>query len=424
MNRVADLSVHVEPLDPEVPILDVGDLFLQPQYDGFLSLPVVKDGEVIGNISRYHVQKILMGRYGRELKGKRPVSEFMNASPLQVQVEHSVEEASRYVAHNISYPIVEDFILTEGGRYHGVGSVIDLLHAIESRLTVQNDSLAQSLRRLRESQSQLVQSEKMASLGQMVAGVAHEINTPLGYVKNNVELAQMVIEQMRVMQTAYDDLLAAMQSPQTDETSLQQCFAKVMQVRTESVDFSTDEMKTLFTDTLYGLDQIGELVTNLRNFSRLDRVPVDDVNINDCVESTLKIAHNLLKNKVEVIRKLSDVPPVSCAPSQINQVILNLLTNAAQAIEDRGRIIVSTSFVDDYVHIVVKDTGKGIAQEHLNRIFDPFFTTKQVGKGTGLGLSISQKIVQDHAGLIRVKSKPGVGTAFCVSLPVRRIQQP
>ena len=418
MERVADLSVDVEPLDPEMPILEVGDLFLQARYDGFLSLPVVRDGEALGVISRYGVQKVLMGRYGRELQGHRPISLFMNQSPLLVPVEHSVEEASRYITRNISFPIVEDFVLTEDGRYHGIGSVIGLLRAIESRLTTRNASLAQSLQRLRESQSQLVQSEKMASLGQMVAGVAHEINTPLGYVQNNVELARAAIDRMTAMQEVFDSLLVMLQSPQADDESLQQQFAEAMRLREESGGYARDDMDALFADTLYGLGQIGELVTNLRNFSRLDRAAVGDVDINQCVESTLMIAHNLLKHKVEVIRDLGTLPKVSCAPSQINQVLLNLVTNAAQAIDGRGRIRISTVHHGDFVHIVVKDDGKGIESAHLSRIFDPFFTTKAVGEGTGLGLSISYRIVRDHGGHIRVKSQPGKGTAFCVSLPV------
>ncbi len=157
---------------------------------------------------------------------------------------------------------------------------------------------------------------------------------------------------------------------------------------------------------------------NLRNFSRLDRSAVVNVDINQCVESTLLIAHNLLKHKVEVIRDLGELPPVTCAPSQINQVLLNLVSNAAQAIEEHGRIRISTVCHGGFVHVLVKDDGKGIRAENLERIFDPFFTTKPVGEGTGLGLSISYKIVRDHGGHIRVKSKPGKGTAFCVSLPV------
>lgn len=419
MEHVAELSVKVEPLDPEVSIMEVGDLFLEPRYDGFLSLPVVRDSQPIGVISRYGVQKVLMGRYGRELQGAKPVVAFMNDAPLVVPLEHSVEQASRHITRNIRFPIVEDFIVTREGEYHGVGSVIDLLRGLEDRLMARNDSLAQSLNRLQESQAQLVQSEKMASLGQMVAGLAHEINTPLGYVRNNVELARSAFGQLSEMQAVFDSLVVLLQSPQADDAALQQAFTRAMAVREQAAaGFAPEDMEALFADTMYGLEQISDLVINLRNFSRLDRSAVVNVDINQCVESTLLIAHNLLKHKVEVIRDLGELPPVTCAPSQINQVLLNLVSNAAQAIEDRGRIRISTVCHGGFVHVLVKDDGKGIRAENLERIFDPFFTTKPVGEGTGLGLSISYKIVRDHGGHIRVKSQPGKGTAFCVSLPV------
>ncbi len=419
MENIAELSVAVEPLSPDITIMDVGDMFLERTYDRFLSLPVVRDGQPVGIISRYNVQKILMGRYGRELQGAKSVERFMNAAPLMVAVDRPVEEASRHITRNIAFPITEDFIITDGGDYHGVGFVINLLRGLEDRLVVKNQSLEQSFTKLKASQSQLVQSEKMASLGQMVAGVAHEINTPLGYVQNNLEMAHAAYDQLARLNEEYEQLMTMLQSPEVEETAMQMQFAEVEEMRADFANaFPRDEMQGLFSDTLYGLGQISEIVSNLKNFSRLDQAVVSNIDLNQCVESTLVIANNLIKNKVEVIRDFGVLPKVSCAPSQINQVLLNLVSNAVHAIEGRGRIMISTVSDGQYVHIIVKDNGKGIAAEHLSKIFDPFFTTKPVGEGTGLGLSITFKIIRDHQGYIRVKSRVGKGTAFCVSLPI------
>lgn len=419
MENIAELSIAVEPLTPDITIQDVGDMFLEATYDRFLSLPVVRDGQPVGVISRYKVQRVLMGRYGRELQGAKSIERFMNLSPLLVAVDKPVEEASRHITRNIAFPITEDFIITDGGNYHGVGFVINLLRGLEDRLITKNQSLAQSFTQLQASQSQLVQSEKMAALGQMVAGVAHEINTPLGYVQNNVEMAHAAYDQLAVLNEEYEQLMTMLQSPEVDEMAMQAQFAKIQYLRAEFAQaVPREDMQGLFSDTLYGLGQIAEIVSNLKNFSRLDQAVVSNVDINQCVESTLVIANNLIKHKVEVIRDLGVLPKVSCAPSQINQVLLNLVTNAVHAIEGRGRIMISTLSDGQYVHIIIKDSGKGISEQNLGKIFDPFFTTKPVGEGTGLGLSITFKIIRDHQGYIRVKSQVGKGTAFCVSLPV------
>lgn len=419
MADLTSLSVALEPLGPEHRVAEVGDLFLDEAFDRFLSLPVVEGGKVLGAISRNQVQRILSLRFGRDLHGNKPIADFMNPSPLVVPVDHPVEQASAYITSHISFPITEDFILTKGGRYQGVGSVIDLLRGMEAQLMHQNQSLAQAYAELQASQAQLVQSEKMASLGQMVAGVAHELNTPLGYVKNNIELAREAYQRLAALEQAYDGLIATLQSPAPDESAIESQFGALQEMRQELEAFPSEEMENLFEDSFFGLQQMGEIVTNLKNFSRLDQAAEDDIDLNACIDSALSIARNVTKHKAEVVRRFGSLPRVRCSPSQINQVVLNLVTNAAHAIEGKGRIEISTSADADFAHIVVKDNGKGIPQANLQKIFDPFFTTKKVGEGTGLGLSISFKIVQAHQGRIRVKSEVGRGTAFCVSLPVK-----
>jgi signal transduction histidine kinase len=421
MNNLSELCVSVEPLQLHHKVLDVGDIFVDARYNRFLSLPVVEDGRPVGTISRNQVQQVFMSRFGRELQGKKPVSEFMNPAPLVVRIDQSMAEASQYVTSNIVFPITEDFIVTDGTGYLGMGSVIDLIRGLERQLVGQNQALAEAYDKLKDSQAQLVQSEKMASLGQMVAGVAHEINTPLGYVKNNMELVRDAYGQWGELGDAYDAMFGVMQSPDASEAEVADHFARLQRLRESFADvYPRESMASLFSDSLYGLQQISEIVVNLKNFSRLDHAAVDDVDINECVLSALTIGKNVIKHRAEVVREFGVLPKVSCSPSQINQVFLNLLTNAAQAIEGYGKILIKTLSDEQWVHVVVRDTGKGIPPEHLAKIYDPFFTTKPIGEGTGLGLSIVFGIINDHGGRIQVKSEVGQGTAFCVSLPIKQ----
>lgn len=422
--EIATLLTRVPAISPGTRISDVADLFLNDTYARLLSLPVVDKGVPVGSISRYQMINIFLMRFGREIYGAKPVSQVMNAQPLLVPIEQPLDAAAQHVARNIGTPITEDFIITENGRYLGVGIVLDLLRAMEQRVAASTASLAEAYGQLKASQAQLVQSEKMASLGQMVAGVAHEINTPLGYVRNNVEMMQGVFGQLREVLADHDRLLDLMAAESPDEDAIHQQLVKASSASAELRDSGTlDDTEALFKDTLFGADQIKELVVNLRNFSRLDQAKVAEVNLNESLDQTLVIARNVLKNKVEILRRYGEIPAVACSPSQINQVFLNLITNAAQAIEhDDGRLLLKTESDGEYVHVSVQDNGRGIPQEHLQKIFDPFFTTKPVGQGTGLGLSICYQIVQAHGGKLRVASIPGKGSRFVVSLPLAAAQ--
>jgi two-component system NtrC family sensor kinase len=422
MKDISELCVSVEPLQPHYRVVDVGDIFLDQNYNRFLSLPVVRDGRPVGTISRTRVQQVFMSRFGRELQGNKSIEEIMNPTPLVVALGQSMEEASQYVTRNITFPVTEDFIVTDGDGYHGMGSVIDLIRGLEGQLVSQNQSLAQAYVKLKASQAQLVQSEKMASLGQMVAGVAHEINTPLGYVQNNMEIARDAYGKMAALNGAYDALYGMLESSDASEAAVNEHFSRLQHMREEFAEvYPRDSMDSLFSDSLYGLQQISEIVVNLKNFSRLDQAAVDNIDLNECVISALTIGKNVIKHKAEVVRDFGVLPKVSCSPSQINQVLLNLVTNAAQAIEGYGRIMIKTMADEQYVHVVVRDNGKGIPPENLARIYDPFYTTKPIGEGTGLGLSIVFGIIKDHGGQIQVKSEVGMGTAFCISLPIKRV---
>lgn len=362
------------------------------------------------------MQGIFLTRYGRELLGRKPVTAVMNRQPLVVDLDSDMETASHYITTHVRFPITEDFIFARDGAYIGIGHVVDLLRVMQGRLRRRNVEVARAYARLKSSQAQLVQSEKMASLGQMVAGVAHEINTPLGYVKNNIGLVRESFDRLHGRLSAYEALIDALAKGNADESDIEARLAGVASMRAEESDVPED-VASLFDDTLYGVEQIAEIVLNLRDFSRLDHAPVDHIDLNKSLDSVLLIARNILKHKAEIHKRYADIPPVSCSPSQINQVFLNLLTNAAQAIDSRGRILVKTEADARFVHVTVQDTGRGIDPEQLAKIFDPFYTTKPVGQGTGLGLTIAYQIVERHGGKIRVASRAGEGSKFCVSLP-------
>jgi signal transduction histidine kinase len=265
--------------------------------------------------------------------------------------------------------------------------------------------------KLEEAQNQLLQSEKMASIGQLAAGVAHEINNPIGYVYSNLGALEKYLKDMFSVVAAYEQL-------ENDPGAL----ASVRQLKQQvDLDFLKEDVSALMHESREGITRVKKIVQDLKDFSHVDAT--DEWTLADLhagLDSTLNIVANEVKYKAEVTKDYGNIPEVECLPSQINQVFMNLLVNAAHAIEERGTIAIRTGTHDSEVWVEIADNGKGIPAENLKRIFDPFFTTKPVGKGTGLGLSLSYSIVQKHGGKIEVASEVGKGTTFSLRLPVKR----
>ncbi len=292
---------------------------------------------------------------------------------------------------------------------------------LEHRVRERTGELSAALKQLKESEAQLIQSEKLSSLGQMVAGVAHEINTPLAYVKNSLGSVSERLPEIGSVIEETERLLRLLQSgASADPAALNQQFGAVtQQVSRLRQQKTIDELQGLVEDGVHGTTQMSEIVGNLKDFSRLDRSKATEYNLNEGILSTLALAKHQLKS-VTVEKDLGDIPFVHCSPSQINQVFLNLITNAAQALKrGRGVIKIRTRPQGDGVAIDIEDDGTGIPAEVLPKIFDPFFSTKDIGKGTGLGLSISYKIIQQHGGRIDVETTVGKGSRFTVYLPVK-----
>jgi two-component system, NtrC family, sensor kinase len=302
-------------------------------------------------------------------------------------------------------------------------AAVAVLFLRERKLLAKLAALEVDGKKREASQAQVIHTTKLASLGQMVAGVAHEINTPLGFVKSNVEVvADLLAEYEQAVtnvMTGVDFLLNA------DAGIAERAKALVIRARAQLAQATgLNEARELLTDSVDGLKQMSSLVLNLKGFARVDRDGMDSINLNDSIKSSLTIASHQLRDRITVETEFGQLPQVKCMPSQINQVFLNLITNAAQAMGEDGLLRIRSQAKKDSVEVSITDNGSGIPENVLPNIFDPFFTTKKVGEGTGLGLSIVHKIIQGHGGAIRVNSVVGKGTTFFVELPIDSKAQP
>jgi signal transduction histidine kinase len=264
---------------------------------------------------------------------------------------------------------------------------------------------------LKETQALIIQQEKMASIGQLAAGVAHEINNPVGYITSNLNSLGRYAEKLAQFLELQEQTLENCNDLATREAIREQ-------KRQLKLDFVLKDLRELITESLEGANRVTKMVQDLKSFSRAEGNEAVRSDLNRYIKSTINVVRNEIKYVAELDLQLGDIPQIVCHPQQISQVVMNLLVNAAHAITEKGIITLITSQVGDWIEICVTDTGSGIAPEHIKKIFEPFFTTKEVGKGTGLGLAISADIIRKHGGELLVKSKLGTGTTFTVRLPV------
>jgi hemerythrin-like metal-binding protein len=285
--------------------------------------------------------------------------------------------------------------------------------SLETQVEERTRTLTDTVHRLEETRNQLLQSEKMASIGQLAAGVAHEINNPIGYVSSNLGTLERYLQEVFAMLTAYE----------STEESLPPAVCADLRARKQVADleFLKGDIGSLLSESKEGVTRVTKIVKDLKDFSHVDKGDSwQRADLHQGINSTLNIVWNELKYKCEVKKEYGTLPEIDCLPSQLNQVFMNILINAGHAIEERGTIVIRTGATDGEVWVEFEDSGRGIAPENIEKIFDPFFTTKPVGKGTGLGLSLSYGIVHKHKGRIEVKSEVGRGTTFRVWLPERQ----
>ena len=288
-------------------------------------------------------------------------------------------------------------------------------------LEAKNKELQDLLEKLRTTQAQLIQSAKMASLGQLVASIAHELNNPISFVYSNIrrleEYSSHITTFYNSCQALFDEIA---------QGSFPQLNSNIRALRymekEREVDFIIEDLNDLVKETKEGAERVRKVVESLRNFSRAQEEQ-QQVDINEALESTLQLLRNQMKNRIKTVKSYGHIPKVECFPNQIKEVFLNILTNACQAIEDKGEVGLKTAERSGKVMVRISDTGKGISKENLDKIFEPFYTTKPANQGTGLGLSIVRGIVENHGGEISVESQVGKGTTFTVSLPIDRAKK-
>ncbi len=277
-------------------------------------------------------------------------------------------------------------------------------------------------REIKETQARLMQQEKMASIGHLAAGVAHEINNPMGFVSSNLNILDEYEKDIRSLIEQYISFLSELKvavTAQKDRTDIIERIEHINKFEEEiDINYILKDVPNLIDESLEGAQRIKKIVMDLKDFAHPGEDELMFTDINKSLDSTLNVVWNELKYKAKIVKDYGDLAPVKCYPQKLNQVFANILVNAAQAINEKGEIKINTSIEDEHVKITVSDNGSGIPEENLSKIFDPFFTTKEVGKGTGLGLNVAYNIIKKHNGTIEVESTVGKGTTFSIRLPV------
>lgn len=335
-------------------------------------------------LTRHHATGIskIIEKGPRELEGLRKDG---HSFPLELQIV-SMEFSGKF-------------------RYLGILRDITKRKQVEAAIKLRDE-------KLKETEKQLLQSEKMASVGQLAAGVAHEINNPIGYVNSNLTTLMDYVNKLIALIDAYEHAERCI----APDNRLWQDIVAIRQKM--ELNYLREDLPDLMNESRAGIERVRQIVQDLKEFSHVETIEWQPADIHTGINSTLNIVHNKLKYKADVIKRFGDLPVIECIPAQLNQVFLNLLVNACHAIDDRGTITITSGRARDAVWVEFCDTGKGIEAKDLGRIFEPFYTTKPVGEGTGLGLSLSYGIIQKHHGRITATSEPGQGTCFRIELPI------
>lgn len=348
----------------------------------------------------------ILGRTDRKLVSTQDklLAEISNANQINERLEQEVGERRR---------IEKDLKVLNEQLEQRVAERTAELQELNAEIEASRQELARAYEDLKAKQATILHQDKMACIGLLAAGVAHDINNPIGFVASNLAELQEYMPKIRRVIDLQEKIVTQFCADDPLLSELEDLRERL------EFDHILEDLDVLVQESLEGSERVSKIVKNLRTFSRVDDADYEAADINECLESTINITANELRYKAVVHRDYGKLPAVYCYPQQINQVFMNLLINAAQAIEEQGEVRVKTWAQDDMVMISISDTGCGIAPESMSKIFEPFFTTKEVGKGTGLGLSIIYDIISRHQGEISVESELGRGTTFTIRLPIK-----
>jgi len=373
-----------------------------------ICVPIVCSGKVIGVIDCEDLQPNTFNFSHLEIL--TTVASLLSSKLAQCQVHAQLKTSNKKLNQEIRErkkaedtlkdhrDALEDIVCQRTAALQR--SLDELRHETEER--------RQAEMSLRENQAMLIQSEKMASIGGLIAGIAHEINNPLAYVSSNLHVLVEYLDELKPTLQAQSAVIG-------DDTD--QAHPRETTLRCPDGQPSADELDDLLADTREGVQRVQKIVADLRDYAYQRGDELESACVNTLLDRSLRLASNELKYKAEVIREFDELPNILCFPERLCQVFLNLFINSVHAIESRGTIKIQTSYCDDWVTVRIADTGIGVAEECLSKIFDPFFTTKEMGTGTGLGLHIVHGIIENHGGKIQAESEVGVGTSFTIRLP-------
>lgn len=419
-----ELSIHsyaIDESDRRVLIVDdeepVRNLFASFLSDRYICSTAANSEEALAHLTRESFALVLSDMIMPGLSGVELLREittrFLDTAVVMVSgVDRTqrVLDAVRLGAYDfLIKPVDLDVLQTTVERAIERRNFLRDARTYKLDLERRNAELKQRKAELQRLQGQIVQSEKMASLGQLAAGVAHELNNPAGFIYGNMEILRECSQGLERLLEFYEGI------------QLSQVDTARVQIIKDEIDYknTVGDLTSIITDCHDGAERIRDVVQNLRLFSRLDEAEFKKVDIHEGIESTLRLLARFYgSGLINLIREYGTLPLVDCYAGQLNQVWMNLLVNAAQTINESGEVRIATRREDQMVIVTISDTGCGIAPEHLKNIFDPFFTTKPIGEGTGLGLSVTYSIIERHNGVIKVESELGIGTTFTVSIPI------